>query len=151
MAWTEIKFGKYRGKGMSLPQIVFDDPDWFFYMVERDAFFGRLGDEAADIAYKAGHIRIPYKNPDQWEVEYVSEPGGRFERMVLVRADEPAALSDGARGKFIDLGYTRHLRPYDKKGSKRLARWAKLYLFGEGVRLTKARCEAFFDDPKNFR
>ena len=30
--WTVIDFGKFEGKGMTLPQIVFTDPDWFFHM-----------------------------------------------------------------------------------------------------------------------
>jgi hypothetical protein len=27
--WAIIKFGKFAGKKMSLPQIVLTDPDWF--------------------------------------------------------------------------------------------------------------------------
>jgi len=29
MAWSTLPFGKHKGK--TLPQIVFADPDWFFW------------------------------------------------------------------------------------------------------------------------
>jgi hypothetical protein len=47
---------------MTLPQIMLCDPDYFWYMVEIDAFRNwdrRLGKEAADIAEKARRIKIP--------------------------------------------------------------------------------------------
>ena len=49
MNWTIVNFGKYKGK--TLPQIMFIDPDWFFYLMEQNAFekHGPLVDEARDV------------------------------------------------------------------------------------------------------
>ena len=58
MAWTVVQFGKYRGK--TLPQIIFTDPDWFFWAVENDTFkSAALKAEASDIRRKATRIKIP--------------------------------------------------------------------------------------------
>jgi hypothetical protein len=42
MIWTTVPFGKHQGK--TLPQIVIDDPDWFFWILPR--LYGRLKIEA---------------------------------------------------------------------------------------------------------
>jgi hypothetical protein len=36
MAWSTLNFGKHAGK--TLPQIVFADPDWFFWAIETNVF-----------------------------------------------------------------------------------------------------------------
>lgn len=37
MPWSVVNFGpKFKGK--TLPQIIFDDPDWFFWGIEKDIF-----------------------------------------------------------------------------------------------------------------
>ena len=51
--WILVTFGKSAGKTMSLPQIVFMDPDWFWYMGDKKAFTGALAEEANDIAVKS--------------------------------------------------------------------------------------------------
>ena len=62
MMWTTFPFGKHQGK--TLPQIVLDDPDWFFWILpELD---GHLKIEAHDLARKASKIKIPRKNPRKW-------------------------------------------------------------------------------------
>jgi hypothetical protein len=86
MKWTEVPFGKHEGK--TLPQILVSDPDWFFWM--RPKFYGRLGDEARDLARKATAIKIPGPNGKK-VVEYRREEGrppgsGGF---LFVDADSP--------------------------------------------------------------
>jgi len=44
MAWSILPFGKHKGK--TLPQIVFTDPDWFFWAMEENVFKGPLKREA---------------------------------------------------------------------------------------------------------
>jgi len=41
MKWTELDFGRYRGK--TLPQVLFTDPDWFLWAVEEGAFRSKPG------------------------------------------------------------------------------------------------------------
>jgi hypothetical protein len=54
MTWTVISFGKHRGK--TLPQIILDDPLWFFWVLPK--LYGRLKIEADDVARKASKIKI---------------------------------------------------------------------------------------------
>ncbi len=71
MAWTPLNFGKYKGK--SLPQVLFADPDWFFWAVENAVFENRPGlkTEADDLNRKARNIRIPGSDGVRRLVEYV--------------------------------------------------------------------------------
>jgi hypothetical protein len=57
MAWSTLAFGKHKGK--TLPQIVFTDPDWFFWAIEENVFKGPLRREAERIDARARAIRIP--------------------------------------------------------------------------------------------
>ena len=51
MKWTTLKSGKHAG--LSLPQIILADADWFFWVCEEGFFKGRLAVEAEDLAAKA--------------------------------------------------------------------------------------------------
>src|SRR5438876_986407 len=62
MAWTELKFGKHKGK--TLPQVLFSDPDWFFWASEQQTFRGAQRREADLIYVRATHIRIPVRRRD---------------------------------------------------------------------------------------
>ena len=55
--WSLLKAGKYAGR--SLPQILFMDPDYFFWAVEKKVFPGSLAAQAAELARKTRHIKIP--------------------------------------------------------------------------------------------
>ena len=59
--WSLLEAGKYAGR--SLPQILFMDPDYFFWAVEKKVFQGRLAAQAAELARKARHIKIPKTRP----------------------------------------------------------------------------------------
>jgi len=69
MTWSPLNFGKYEGK--TLPQVLFNDPDWFFWAVDEGAFSSRphLQREANDLVYKASHIRIPDPDNDDLVAE----------------------------------------------------------------------------------
>ena len=70
MSWTSLNFGKHKGK--TLPQVMFNDPDWFFWAFEVRVFEqgGLLKSEAARIHAKATSIRIPQVGSEQLQVEY---------------------------------------------------------------------------------
>jgi hypothetical protein len=139
---------------MTLPQIMLCDPDYFWYMVEIDAFRNwdrRLGKEAADIAEKARRIKIPKTHPKKWKVQYIFAHDGSFERFYIVRADNEGELRYGTIADVIDLKIVRTRKDYDKSGNKRLIKCLKAYVLGdEHAYLTKEICERFFDDPANF-
>ena len=147
--WTKVGFGKYAGK--TLPQVVLIDPDWFFWAVENKVFdTPDLQAEAAEVYRKAMRIRI--HQPDS-VVEYVV-PGhiGKLTDVVVVPVAELREdFVEGVHEGWFDLYLPRLISPYDKTGNKIMLRAIRHYVFGnEKARLTKARCEAFFDDDSNF-
>jgi len=152
MAWSILPFGKHKGK--TLPQIVFTDPDWFFWAMEENVFKGPLKREAERIDARARAIRIPNNSAGNLEAEYlVHPPTGKFGNMEIVPARRP--LHEGSSPAFrkdvIDLSVPRNIASYDKLGCRTLVSSAKSVLFGStSTRMTKERCEAFFDNPVNF-
>ena len=151
--WSSINFGKFYRLGKTLPEIVCSDPDWFFHMYEQAGFMGRLAREAEQIAERACQIRIPGKSPNDFKLQYYMSPDtGKFWYIGIVREDEPGPIEQPfERCDFLDLSYPRRCHRYDKRGGKRIIRELKILVFGnEHMRLTKAVCERFFNDPRNF-
>jgi hypothetical protein len=157
MPWSTVDFGKWRNQGKTLPQIVFADPDWFFWAVETKVFDnkGPLRAQAAELFAKATAIRIPGSESKDVAAEYIIHPPtAKFSHMHIVPADR--ARHEGASGTYrkdvIDLSFARKIAPYDKLGCSSLVSSAKCVLFGsKSARMTQTRCEQFFDDPKNFK
>jgi hypothetical protein len=152
MAWSTVTFGKHKGK--TLPQIVFTDPDWFFWAIEENVFKEPLRLEAERINARARAIRIPNNTAGDLKAEYlVHPPTGKFGNMEIVPAGQPLhqGSSPAFRSDVINLSVPRNIAPYDKLGCRTLVSSAKYVLFGStSTRMTKERCEAFLDDPANF-
>jgi hypothetical protein len=150
VTWTVVKVGKYAGK--TLPQIVFQDPDWFFWAMEKNVFGGSIPEEAREIDLRARRIRIPQKG--SMVAEYViHRPTGKFGGLKIV--DPSSRMHEGSSGTFrkpyIDLSVPRTIKVYDKTGYKILLRQVKSIVFGSAkTRMTQAQCEAFFYDDHNF-
>jgi hypothetical protein len=144
MTWTILSFGKHRGK--TLPQIIFDDPDWFFWILPE--LYGRLKIEADDLASKASKIKIPRKNPCKWRVEFRFDDK-RCCGFDIVRADSFMDPKWAIRLPHLELRLPRFYKTYDKKGYKNLIRDFRTLYF-DGRNLTKKRCEAFFGNGDNF-
>jgi hypothetical protein len=73
MQWSVLPFSKHKGK--TLPGILVRDIDWFFWMLPN--LYGRIGEEAEDLAHKARAIKIPSSFGKNVEVEYRFEMGDR--------------------------------------------------------------------------
>jgi hypothetical protein len=152
MRWTPLHFGKHKGK--TLPQIMFSDPDYFFWAYDAGVFQENLLSEARYIYARAISIRVPLLKGREMLVEYViHKPTGSFGNLYFIPKDnfetyfpEPLYYAE-----IIDLSFPYRLKKYDKGGYKRLMRLVKILYFGEQrTRLTKARCEQFFADNSNF-
>ena len=152
MAWSTLKFGKHAGK--TLPQIVFADPDWFFWAIETNVFKEPLKSEAETINIRARSIRIPNNAAGNLQVEYtVHPPTGKFANMEIVPVSRPThqGSSPAFRMDVIDFSVPRRIASYDKLGCRTLVSSAKYVLFGStSTRMTKERCDSFFDDSANF-
>lgn len=145
--WSPVPFKKHAGR--TLPQILFADPDWFFELHARGAFHGRLKVEADAIYRRARSIRVPDLNGHPRVAEYVVHPlYGRLSGLSLVRSDAPRR-SQGERRRVIDMSYPREHAKYDKLGAQIVVDVIKAEIL-RVLRMTKARSEAFFDDPSNF-
>ena len=154
MTWSELSFGEHKGK--TLPQVVLSDPDWFFHMVEKGAFQnrGRLAEEARTVDHKARRIRIPSRNNEDLVAEYaIHLSTGTFGRMDIVPRSQPEhkGSSPTQRKDVIDLSFPRQYATYDKLGCWLLLGALKFYVFQDSkIRLTRKRCEEFFDNDANF-
>jgi hypothetical protein len=134
-------------RGKTLPQIILDDPDWFFWILPE--LYGPLKIEAEDLARKASKVRIPRRSPRNWCVEYRVEQPGRFWGFDIVRADSFTNSKWSIRLPYLDLSLPRSYKAYDKRGYRNLIRdFRRLYF--DDRNLTKNRCEVFFDNADNF-
>lgn len=116
MPWSIITSGKYSGKGLTLPQILFRDPDWFFWCIENTVFYGRIAVEAADLNQKARAIRIPSHLGQNAEAEYfIHRPTGRFGGVCVVPPTQPlhTGSSRAWRNPVFDMSLPRAIAPYE--------------------------------------
>jgi hypothetical protein len=153
MTWSILKFGKHKGR--TLPQVLFQDPDWFFWAVENDKFLNEIqAAEARELYRKATAICIPQREKEDLVAEYyIHSPTGKFAQLKLVPRSRPEheGASESFRSDTINLLTPRQIYPFDKRGSKKLIGDLKYYFFGSSsYKMTKRRCEEFFEDDSNF-
>jgi hypothetical protein len=150
MDWIPLHFGMHEGK--TLPQVLWKDPDWFFWAYDKAR--SNLPPEAELIYVRARAIKIPGNPEGELVAEYVVHPAtGKFSSLRIRGADEPphVGASDTWRLDRIDLAAPRKLKGFDKGGCQRLLRSVKFELFGDAsYKMTKPRAEAFFLDEDNF-
>ena len=148
MNWTVLNFGKHRGK--SLPQIIFDDADWFFYGYESGYFKNGLAREAQEIYRKARSIRVPQRNGQRMLVEYIIDrTTGKFATMNLIH--DSVGLEHLNVFSVIDFCTPRTYASYDKTGCKNMVFAFKAIFFGDtSHRMNKRAREEFFNDDSNF-
>jgi hypothetical protein len=150
----ELTFGKHKGK--TLPQVLFADPDWFFWACEEGVFQNRgsLAKEAEELRRRTTNIRIRQDGAEELVAEYVIHPNGKFTDLNFVPKSQPPheGGSRTHRSDRIDLSFPRRLKSYDKLGCGMLVSILKHHYFGSAkARMTRKRCEEFFEDDKNFQ
>ena len=154
MNWTKLEFGKHRGR--TLPQVMFSDADWFFWLHANPLPTNNnvRGSEVEEIYRKSTSIKVPQKGDEQMVAEYIIVPRNHnFRGLDLVPVSRPPhkGYSITFRSPVIDMALVRQIANYDKGGYQRLVRDIKRYVFGDrSIRMTRSRCEAFFDDDANF-
>lgn len=155
MQWTTVTFGKHKGK--ILPQIVFTDPDWFFWAYQERVFSGKgsLEAESEEVNKKARSIRIPQTGPEKKLIaEYDIHPTvGRFSDLNLI-PESQRSHGDSTpkfRSDVVDLYMPRKISPYDKLGGQLLISSLKTHLFhNQHIKFTRKFCADFFNDDSNF-
>ena len=153
MSWVCLNFGKHISE--TLPQIIFKDPDWFIWAIERNVFKNNyeLHKEATYLNKLIKKIKIPRDNPEKYEIEYMYEEyNGKFISFEIVPKDHRSTSGNVIyhHKNVIDISMGRQY-DYDKEGMKRIIRNLKQYYFEKsGYRMTQDRCEAFFQNKSNF-
>ncbi len=153
--FQDLGFGRH--KGLTLPQLLFEDPDWFFWACGRKNFWKApvLAAEAEEIYWRATRVAIPPSpNCGPRVVEYqIHQPTGKLGRVILTSPDLVPIDERGCveRSGWLDLSFARQLRSYDKYGSEILVRFLKKIYFGNpSSPITKGRAATFFADDNNF-
>ena len=148
MTWSQLKFGKHEGK--SLPQIILRDPDWFFWAVGNGIFRAGIDDEAAEIARKSCHIKIPKPHPENWRIEYKFTYDDKSAGFSIIDEKSAAYPSENSKiSTHLDLSLPRRMNKYDKFGNQLILKNFRDYYF-DGASITKDRAERFFYDDRNF-
>ena len=114
MEWRKFESGPRAGK--TLPQLVLQEPGWFFWCWGKD-YFSRppeLKKQAAAVADKARRIRIPKRGGKRQELEFYFH-GGKLHRVVTVPASKPdhEGSSVCLRYALFDLSATTKLNASD--------------------------------------
>jgi hypothetical protein len=149
MDWTTIRFGKYRGK--SLPEIIFDDADYFFFLYENKFFHYDLAKEAEVLYRRARSIKVPSRNGQKMLVKYLSyfDKISKKDKFLMMKLITDG--SDPGRYKissWIDFYEPRSYSDFDKTGYKNFVRMLKGILFGN--RSHPLDCELFFNRQRYF-
>jgi hypothetical protein len=147
MIWTRLNFGKHIGK--TLPQVVLSDPNWFFWAVGTDIFTGKLRRESTALDRCARSIRIPKRNPRNWEVEYRWDREQRFLGFDFVKVERGFHHLLFSYLPHLDLAYVRQGNIHDIRDCRLLIDDFRRLYFG-GLNLTKQRCGEFFENEENF-
>jgi hypothetical protein len=152
MAWTTLTFGKHKGK--TLPQIIWSDPDWFFWFYDKGESYGSLKKEAEAIYARARNIKIPKKDGKEWVLDYHTDPrSGKFCSMRFIVEDTVVDNPFMSCAESIDFYVPKAFAGgnKDKTGYRNFLKDVKAFLFGNAsVHMTKERCEGFFNDSSNF-
>ena len=152
MAFTDLTFGKHKGK--NLAKILWTDPDWFFWMYANRKFSGGILRQAQYLYPRARSIKIPKPIPSDWKVEYIVDSyDGKFSHMSIVEKDRSphSGSSIAYYQPVIDMNFPRSMKNYDKGGYKVMIRNLKSLFFGNlSYRVTKQRAEQFFANSNNF-
>ncbi len=149
MTWSKVNLKRFKDK--TLPEIVWHDPDYFFWGIANNVFKGPLSREATEIDYKARNIKIPQEEGrDKMVAQYnIHRPTGKFGDMEIVEESE-YQYKHSIRRDTIDLSVPREIYPKDKFGNKMMIKQVQKILFKKDIQLTKAFCEEFFDNNDNF-
>lgn len=165
MNWTIVNFGKYRDKNKTLPQIIFDDADWFFWACEEGALLNNgIPKSEVNLIYKRARTIKPkegyyvnhflYDDGTAWGFSFVSIKeaeeyhkdiigGGTFDKDYKNWDSTYRTIL-----KYIDLSFPRQQKEYSKGDSKQFIKDLKDYL---GIkRLSKKIVEDFFSKEENF-
>ena len=149
MTWRVLRFGKHRGK--TLAQVLFADPNWFFWARGSGVFqCGAHSDEADFLARRARRVLVPRDGAPGRVVYFLDASSGKLAD-VDVNADPGAEELCVRVSEFLSFEMAYIINAHDKVGSQILVREIKATVFGSAsCRVTRERADQFFSDDRNF-
>src|SRR4029077_5443809 len=94
------------------------DPDWFFWVLPK--VYGKLAEEAEELARRARAIKPPRRGRKRLEVEYRYEMGHRFCGFAFVDEDNAQYSRWATRLPYLDLRWPLRRKKYDKRGCRHM-------------------------------
>jgi hypothetical protein len=99
------------------------------------------------LEYKACHIRTPKPDSESWGAEYIYDRHDKFCGFKIVQSTARTEVEPN----YLALSIVRQFKTHDKLGNKILLRDFKDHYFdSRKARLTRERCENFFDNEETF-
>jgi hypothetical protein len=150
VTWTPLPAGPHAGK--TLPEVLFQDPDFVFDGVEHGRFEGELMEQARRVLLLSTCIR-PSRDAREVTVLYhlSAHRPHQFSGVSVVAKDDPrlAEYHAAAGSAFLDLLMVRCLAPEDKTALRGLVQRVLFTHFGDpNAALTRDQAEDFFNDPR---
>ena len=152
MNYTEINFGKYRGK--ILPEVILEDADYFFFAYEKYYFEGTLAQEAHELYRRARSIWVPSINGKKMLVEYLFCYNPKFKKKefsMMKLIPDGSDIEGLIVSQWIDFYVPRSHSHFDKTGYENFVMGLKYILFNNPVlRMYSHNWQEFFNDEDNF-
>lgn len=142
MRWIEIEFGKYKGKGCTIPQIAFKDWNYFQWCIQKGAFKGDLLEQAKLVEHNLKNLRLPENLRDTHCIQFLHDSTGKLSdvRVADLRHISTAPSHNEVRSSSLNVVWKT-----DGIGRKLVIDAFKKHWLG-GKSITKARLEALLAD-----
>ena len=150
MEWTKVPHKKHRGK--TLPEIAFHDPYYLMWLITEAELHGPLVLEAYKMKRRVSRIILKGRKRRSYEFAWDIDPRG-FRGVCVAPPVPPKDRQprDGVRTKFLDLGMLKTHGRFAKADYELFRAQIFEILFGDPNRkMTKKRCEGFFNNRRNF-
>jgi hypothetical protein len=151
--WTTIRFGRFKDAGMSPPQVLLSDPDYFYWALRGGAFKGRQAYQAAFLSIRASQIRPPRPNSSEFQFAILLDESCSLSEIRLVRKSEPISTSLIVlrRSALLDLSIVKLFPSAQKVSGEKIVAFLKKEFFADSFgELDRRSCEAFFEDDSHF-
>lgn len=153
--WLKLDAGKHAGE--TLPQVMLDDPLFVLDGFEAGLFKDDLLAQAAHVIDRTSRVRVP-RDADEdpnTTVFYRLLPDESFGGYSVVPKSDPKyteyARFAAAQSEGLDVSLAWMLAPGDDLAAAIVMNGIKHMYFGHPKAvLTRAECEAFFEDAANF-
>ena len=148
--WVVYDYGKWKGKGYSLPQIVLTDPDWFFHCVAHGKIAQPHIAGAKQLAARATAIKLPASRIADHCISHWIGADGKYAGFTIVLKGLPSHLGGSKQilRDNLDLSFPTRWANYDKLGCSLMLGEFKLQWLGRR-RVSQDICERFFNNSAN--